>query len=143
MTHLTLHEEALRALAQAYDREQSAQRGEPDPWMLDDPGDISDSDTWVSERLACAELAARALFDALWQPIETAPKTPMDDDASSGPVILLASISGHRAIGYWGRGIANQRHGWVSLHDHMIMSYGTSFTHWCPIPAPPAQKGGA
>lgn len=60
---MTTHEKALRALAQAYDREDAAQRGEPDPWNLDDPGDIGDSDTRVSERLACAEVAARAGVD--------------------------------------------------------------------------------
>src|SRR5690606_30237718 len=63
--HMTTHEQALRALAQAYDREDAAQRGEPDPWNLDDPGDIGDSDTWVSERLACAQVAAEAFLSAL------------------------------------------------------------------------------
>lgn len=62
---MTTHEQALRALAQAYDREDAAQRGEPDPWSLDDPGDIGDSDTWVSERLACAQVAAEAFLSAL------------------------------------------------------------------------------
>jgi len=62
---MTTHEQALRALAQAYDREDAAQRGEPDPWNLDDPGDIGDSDTWVSERLACAQVAAEAFLSAL------------------------------------------------------------------------------
>lgn len=76
-----VNEDALRALAQAYDREHSAQRGEPDPWNLD-PGDIGDSDTWVSERLACARVAARAFLDAIgnangvWQPL---PDIPEDD----------------------------------------------------------------
>jgi len=60
-----VNEDALRALAQAYDREDAAQRGEPDPWNLDDPGDIGDSDTWVSERLACARAAAEAFLSAL------------------------------------------------------------------------------
>jgi len=62
---MTIQKEALRALAQAYDREDAAQRGEPDPWMLDDAGDIGDSDTWVSERLACAKVAAEAFLAAL------------------------------------------------------------------------------
>lgn len=62
---MTTHEQALRSLAQAYDREDAAQRGEPDPWNLDDPGDIGDSDTWVSERLACAQVAAEAFLSAL------------------------------------------------------------------------------
>lgn len=57
-----VNEDALRALAQAYDREDAAQRGEPDPWNLDDPGDIGDSDTWVSERLGCARAAAEAFL---------------------------------------------------------------------------------
>lgn len=60
-----VNEDALRALAQAYDREDAAQRGEPDPWNLDDPGDIGDSDMWVSERLACAQVAAEAFLSAL------------------------------------------------------------------------------
>ena len=60
-----VNEDALRALAQAYDREDAAQRGEPDPWNLDDPGDIGDSDTWVSERLGCARAAAEAFLSAL------------------------------------------------------------------------------
>lgn len=62
---MTTYEQALRALAQAYDREDAAQRGEPDPWNLDDPGDIGDSDTWVSERLVCAQVAAEAFLSAL------------------------------------------------------------------------------
>ncbi len=62
---MTTHEQALLALAQAYDREDAAQRGEPDPWNLDDPGDIGDSDMWVSERLACAQVAAEAFLSAL------------------------------------------------------------------------------
>lgn len=56
---MTLDSKALKALARAYDREDAAQRGEPDPWMPNDDG------PWRDERLACAEVAARAFLSAL------------------------------------------------------------------------------
>lgn len=46
-------DEQCRAFAQGYDREDAAQRGEADPWNLDDPSDAGDSDTWISERISC------------------------------------------------------------------------------------------
>lgn len=47
--------EPLEALARAYDREDASQRGEPDPWK-----DAEDDAEWVSERLACAQVAEAA-----------------------------------------------------------------------------------
>jgi|GEM_PF-3041924 len=52
---------ALEIIARAYDREDSALRGEPDPWHPDIGGDDAE---WVSERLACALGAVSALTDA-------------------------------------------------------------------------------
>lgn len=55
---------ALEAFARAYDKEDAAQMGEPDPWAetYEDPADEA---TWRAERIACAEVAARPLLDAL------------------------------------------------------------------------------
>jgi len=49
----------LEALARAFDKEDAAQRGEPDPWK-----DAEDDAEWVSERLACAHVAAEAYLAA-------------------------------------------------------------------------------
>lgn len=51
--------EPLEALARAYDREDASQRGEPDPWK-----DAEDDAEWVSERLACAQVAEAAYLAA-------------------------------------------------------------------------------
>ncbi|MFC3568375.1 hypothetical protein [Paracoccus simplex] len=51
---------AFEALARAYDREDAAQRGEPDPWSIgteDEPG-------WVADRIACARAGLAALTPA-------------------------------------------------------------------------------
>lgn len=50
-------QDALEALARAYDREDASQRGEPSPWA-----DESDATfpAWRAERLACAEVAIKA-----------------------------------------------------------------------------------
>jgi hypothetical protein len=96
--------EALRALAQAYDREDAAQRGEPDPWMLDDPGDIGDSDMWVSERLACARVASEAFLSAL-APVVPAARLARASvtDASVGWTLDLEMLQEFRAAaGDWG-----------------------------------------
>jgi hypothetical protein len=77
-----------------------------------------------------------------WMDIETAPKKHPGADAeeySFGPTILLSSTSGLRALGYWGCG-ASGRTGWVSIHDHLVMDYWNSFTHWMPLPPPPVAK---
>lgn len=46
-------DEMCRAFAEGHDREEAAQRGEPNPWNLDDAGDIGDADGWRAERVAC------------------------------------------------------------------------------------------
>jgi hypothetical protein len=51
--------EPLEALARSYDREDASQRGEPDPWK-----DAEDDAEWVSERLACAQVAEAAYLAA-------------------------------------------------------------------------------
>ena len=50
-----MDERTLLAFARAYDREDAAQMGEPDPWI-----DGKDDPEWVSERLACASAALSA-----------------------------------------------------------------------------------
>lgn len=47
----------LTALAMAYDREDAAQRGEPDPWAS---GHDEYFEEWVTERLGCAQVAIEA-----------------------------------------------------------------------------------
>jgi hypothetical protein len=44
----------LRWIAEGYDKEDAALIGEPDPWALDDAGDIGDAETWQAERIVCA-----------------------------------------------------------------------------------------
>jgi hypothetical protein len=55
-----LDESALEALARAYDKEEAAQRGEPDPWAFG-----NDDGPWREERLACAQVAAEAYLASL------------------------------------------------------------------------------
>lgn len=87
-------------------------------------------------------LSAAPPAPSSWRPIETAPKTR--DDTLFGPLVVLASESGHRAIGYWGERCG--REGWVNPHDHQIMDYWNAFTHWQPLDEPPLppppEKGG-
>lgn len=71
-----------------------------------------------------------------WQPIETAPKEPVEPYGSA-PILLLASTRGLRALGYWGKGRRNTEPGWMSLHDHLPIEYWTGFTHWMLCPACP------
>jgi hypothetical protein len=52
----------LRWIAEGYDKEDAAMIGEPDPWLLDDAGDIGDAETWQAERIGCARFG---LFRAL------------------------------------------------------------------------------
>ena len=73
-----------------------------------------------------------------WQPIETAPKVKRNK-YDSAPIVLLASDRGHRALGYWGKGIRNTSETWISIHDHAPIEYWNSLTHWmlapdCPEP---------
>jgi hypothetical protein len=44
----------LRWISEGYDKKDAALIGEPDPWALDDAGDIGDAETWQAERIACA-----------------------------------------------------------------------------------------
>ena len=74
-----------------------------------------------------------------WQPIETAPKVPEHEHTTVGPMVVLASKYGHRAIGYWSDGRGALPAGWVNPHDHLIMIYWSAFTHWMPLPAPPTE----
>lgn len=60
----------LRWIAEGYDKEDTAMIGEPDPWALEDAGDIGDAETWQAERIACARsgllhAAARLASNAL------------------------------------------------------------------------------
>ncbi|RWN33449.1 hypothetical protein [Mesorhizobium sp.] len=48
----------LEALARAYDQEDAAQRGEPDPWDYDDGNEAEK--VWRSERITCAAVAIAA-----------------------------------------------------------------------------------
>ena len=57
-------DDLCRAFAEAYDREDAAQRGEPSPWMLDDAGDIGDAERWQAERIACVRAGLAALVKA-------------------------------------------------------------------------------
>lgn len=72
-----------------------------------------------------------------WQPIETAPKEAEHEDIHVGPMIVLASTLGHRAIGYWSGGYGALPRGWINPHDHMPMKYWKEFTHWMPLPRLP------
>ncbi|SFX49248.1 hypothetical protein SAMN04244548_01227 [Paracoccus pantotrophus] len=51
---------ACEALARAYDREDAAQRGEPDPWSIG----IEEEPEWVAGRIACARAGLAALTPA-------------------------------------------------------------------------------
>lgn len=70
-----------------------------------------------------------------WQDISTAPTGPVIKGGTFGPMVLLASTSGQRAIGYWGNGASGET-GWINPHDHLLMRYWNAFTHWMPLPAP-------
>lgn len=89
------------------------------------------------ERDAAMDYLASAgqAYDRIgWQPIETAPKSPVEDGCSFGPIIALASTSAHRALGYWSNGEGARPAGWVNPHDHRVMEYWNAFTHWMPLP---------
>lgn len=114
-----------------------------DPWRAVDISGDSDEpapiDTAIAEILNAVADGRLVRADAApqWQPIGTAPKAAVDALSNYGPTILLASNSGHRAVGYW----RLDNHGWANLHDHLVMNYWNEFTHWMPMPAPP--KGDA
>lgn len=73
-----------------------------------------------------------------WQPIETAPKVSKDKHLGP-PIVALASDSGHRAVGYWGKGTGDVE-GWINPHDHRRMAYWNAFVWWMPLPAVPKAR---
>lgn len=93
----------LEALARAFDKEDAAQRGEPDPWNTSVTGD--DSPDWKGERMACAlaglqaYLAARSsnvgrtLLD--FQPAATPPEI---DAGTMLSLLVLAEDGGERYV---------------------------------------------
>lgn len=56
---------ALEALARAYDCEDSAQRGEPDPWTLDPIEPPEYEAEWWAERIVCARAGLEAALPLL------------------------------------------------------------------------------
>jgi hypothetical protein len=68
---------------------------------------------------------------SLWRPILTAAKGPLEL-SNCGPIIALASNHGHRALGYWGKGLGQQE-GWINPHDHQRMDYWNAFAWWMPL----------
>lgn len=58
---LLANPDAALRLAQEYDREDAAMRGEPDPHDVD--FDTVEDAEWLRDRIACAEVALRALAD--------------------------------------------------------------------------------
>lgn len=51
-------------LARAYDREEAAQMGEPDPWKDIEPDILVPDAEFVQDRIGCAEAAIEALAAA-------------------------------------------------------------------------------
>ncbi|MER9176685.1 hypothetical protein NKH72_24290 [Mesorhizobium sp. M0955] len=86
-TEEMLDAEALEALARAYDREDASQRGEPDPWEYDDGNE--DERLWRAERMACAEVGARAYLATLTK------SSPVEAVA---PVAWLAAGPGWKRV---------------------------------------------
>jgi len=58
--NLMLDASALEAVARAFDREEAAQMGEPDPW---DSAEENADNEWLQERMCCALVALEALSD--------------------------------------------------------------------------------
>lgn len=98
---------------------------------LDLPG--KNGDYSADGKSAVAAWNTRADLGPQWRPIQSAPKAAVDALSNFGPTILLASNSGHRAVGYW----RLDKHGWANLHDHLVMEYWNEFTHWMRLPTPP------
>lgn len=67
-----------RTFAEAYDREDAAQRGEPNPWNIDDPGDIGGAEEWRRDRIACV----RAGLDAVWKNLPRTSRKSLGGDVS-------------------------------------------------------------
>ena len=57
---LLADDEACLRMAEAYDREDAAQRGEADPHGLDRAPRMGDYADWAADRIACAKEAIRA-----------------------------------------------------------------------------------
>lgn len=108
-----------------------------DPWRPvgicgDDPAPIDAAIAEILNAVADGRLV-RADLGPQWRPIQSAPKAALDALSNFGPTILLASNSGHRAVGYW----RLDKHSWANLHDHVVMNYWNEFTHWMPLPKAP------
>jgi len=58
LASLMLDASALEVLARAYDGEDAAQMGEPNPW---DAAEEAEDNEWFEERLCCALTALEAL----------------------------------------------------------------------------------
>jgi len=52
-------DDMCQAFAEGHDREQAAQMGEPNPWTIDDPGNIGDGDNWRDDRIAAVRAGLR------------------------------------------------------------------------------------
>ena len=101
-------------------------------WQMIETGTDADA-------LARAALAVVREWEG-WRPIETAPKDGSKWHPERGPVVLLGSVFGQRALAYW------DGECWASLHDHRRLDYWNAMTHWQsvaeaptdqPLPAPP------
>ena len=91
------------------------------------------------DKAIAALRASREAVMSEWQPIAIAPKVHEGRDKhelSFGPMILLASVYGHIAVGYWNKDKFGNE-GWFNPHDHTLMRYYSDFTHWLPIPELP------
>jgi hypothetical protein len=58
-------DDLCRAFAAAHDREEAAQRGEPDPWAPDSRGPSEWEAPWEADRIACVRVGLAAVEKAL------------------------------------------------------------------------------
>jgi hypothetical protein len=127
----------LEAMARAHDREDAAQRGEPDPWAWT-PGEgdpvLQDFETFRADRVAAMREACTALMAgpvkspdpaSLWQPIETAP--------SDGTTIIIVGGTG-AGLGKGEVRIAQADGDWWRTNPEGLRMP----THWQPLPLPPS-----
>ena len=110
----TIDRSALLALAHAYDKEDAAQRGEPDPWPADGEQPTADDVTWREERLACAEVAAQAFFSA---PSAAAPDVVELVERLRAAVPAEKPTDPENTHGVYGRGYAD---GWNACRKAML-----------------------
>jgi len=126
--------EAVEAMARAYDKEDAAQRGEPDPWDIEFDDEFQ-FEEFRAERLACSQTALTAalpIIEPQWQPIETAPKAPLDSLGEGPSIILFGGFSGNSVrTGHWKAAKTN------SWCDTLLGRTPRPPTHWMPLPAPP------